>query len=136
MHAYRFDSLTKAWATSSRRRLLAGLAGGALSTRLGSAPPHVAARQRLQTCPAGMAAGCTFDCPARLPPGFFGCACVETTRGKLVCGALDCTRRGRPCNRNRPCPGNQICATTAKACCDPFGETPKRGYCVVPCERL
>ena len=136
MDANWFDTLTRAWATSSRRRLLGALVGGALSTRFGSSPPPAAARQRLQSCPAGMAAGCSFGCPAVVPPGYAGCACVETTRGQLVCGALDCIQRGKPCNRNRACPGKEICATTAKACCDPLGETPKLGYCVVPCGRL
>jgi hypothetical protein len=141
MDATRFDAITKAWVSIPRRRLLGGLAAGAVAPLLGLGGREASAQtcQRGSDCPTGQACvhktcvpkcGDPFTCRSTSATGCGkDCLCTKKPGGGGVCGpatGVDCaTVQG--CKKQRDCPVGQICAS---GCC---GEGEPRFFCAQPC---
>ena len=143
MHASHFDTLTVAWSSLPRRRLLGGLTTGGLSTLLGLGGREASAEscRRSRNCPSGQkcvhrtcsakcvdgipftcdfgdtGAGCQSGCFCGKKPGG-GSICVQS--GGICAGVVGCKKQG-------DCPSGQICTT---ACC---GDGDPKFTCLPPC---
>ncbi len=125
MDGQRFDELTKSLARgTSRRRMLKGLAGGAMAVLLGRGVRDVAAGGTF-TCGAGVGA-----CPS-------GLICCSGSCKNLRTDPNNCGRCGRVCSTNlcnagrcvASCPsGFLISSGTCVRTC-PMGETACDGQC-------
>jgi hypothetical protein len=144
MDAKRFDAVTKAWVSVPRRRVLTGLATGALGTLLGHGGREASAQalscRRGSDCPTGQACAhkvCVPTCtdPFRVNNSGFcvggtgcpsGCFCAKTPGGGSVClqtGARCDT--ANKCKKQRHCLTGNICGS---GCCP----SPKF-VCNLPC---
>ena len=129
MDAHRFDAITKVWISLPRRRLLGGLATGALAPMLGLGGQEASAQscRRSRQCGKGEACvhrlcvpkcGDPFTCSSGEGRGCPGtCLCTNKPGGGGVCvtGGNICDGL-QVCTRQRQCPPGQICTT---GCCGP-----------------
>ncbi len=115
MDGQRFDDLTKTLtgATPSRRRMLRGLAGGALAAVFGGRALDASAQFSPAT--AAICEGRKPICNEQGKPGFVcaeGCVCAKNRNGEKQCvKALNDTCRNRErCRRNSDCSGDgEVC---------------------------
>jgi hypothetical protein len=147
METTRFDTLTKAWTRTPRRRVLSGLVAGALGSLLRYGTRAVSARvlgcQKRSDCLTGEACvhhvcvakcGDPFTCVNEVPDGGTGCAgancfCAKTPAGRGVCLQTDgtCAFNADGCTKQRQCQDGEICAS---GCCGAGFPT---FHCQVPC---
>ena len=127
---HHFDELTKGLAsgTISRGRALK-LAGAAIlgSTGLLALFPGKA---RAQGCTQGGPAINNHSCEIHSCGGDPACACAEAVNGKKYCvsAVFPCPNRDQ-CDRNRDCPGDQLCIKVGGCC----GFRRRRNACIPRC---
>ena len=145
MDARCFDAITKAWVSVPRRRVLTGLATGALGILLGHGAREASATlllcKRTRNCPQGkkcLHKVCVSTCsdPATCTTsGGTGCTdpncfCTKKPGGGSVCvrkGQCDATLRA--CTRQRDCEFLEVCV--ASGCCGDFPKFVCAGACDV-----
>ncbi len=120
MESHRFDKLAKAFSTSaSRRRTIAGLAGGALAALLGGLGPEEAGAACValnRTCGSGRRCCAGTACRSgkcRCKAGLTACAgrCVDTDTNQDHCGGC-----GRACDPGEDCADGTCVVPPPVAC--------------------
>jgi hypothetical protein len=134
MDATQFDAMTKAWTRLPRRRVLGGLAAGALSTLLGHGGQEARATlllcKRTRTCPKGKRCihkvcvkKCSdpFTCSGGGGTGCTDpdCFCSKKRGGGSVCvRKRQCDTILRACTSHRDCGFLEVCVRSG--CCGDF----------------
>ena len=142
MDASHFDTLTKAWSSLPRRRLLGGLTTGMLSALLGLGSREASAEscRRSRNCPSGQicvhrtcSAKCVDGDPFTCDSSHTGegcqsgCFCAKKPGGGGVCIQTGICSGVDECKKQGDCPPGQICST---GCC---GAGVPRFMCSSPC---
>ncbi len=138
MDGERFDAITRAWATPSRRRVLQGLVGGgmsALAATLGREPARAQPNANAPTCQQ--------TCQG-LPPGRDRAACLRAARGQdVTCpencaatltneGECRCLSTGSAAIRFDRCTTDADCLAAGADRCDPVRRECSEGT-NIPC---
>jgi hypothetical protein len=119
-----FDELARGLASGaiSRRRALKLVGTAILGAALVPFLPNVA--EAAPRCPDS-GPGCRAVCPGSNKQ----CVCIKTIEGKRVCVVPECGDPEVRCVSSAACGDEQVCAKTARKCCD--GGVP---VCVRKCE--
>lgn len=137
MDGERFDAIAKQLAVTSRRRALMAAGGGLMAALVGrSATPAAAqpvAPQATDLVCAGEPVLCNRSGVTATACGPNGsCRCARLTNGDSRCvnASIVCPRRRVACERNKDCPGSQVCAVVT-GCCK--NDTRATRACVTRC---